>query len=110
MTLDIKRRQRLQQLLDLYSELLTEHQRATLQLYLGEDWSYAEIAAAQGVSRTAVYDLVRRSEAALEEYEARLGMRAADDRRRKQREGVESRLDGLEAELRSLRRTVKEMS
>jgi predicted DNA-binding protein YlxM (UPF0122 family) len=110
MNLDIKRRERLQQLLDIYSGLLTEHQRETLRLYLGDDWSYAEIAAAQGVSRTAVYDLVRRSEGVLEEYEARLGMRAAEDRRGRERSVVEARLDELESELRKVRATVKGMT
>ena len=76
MALDIDRRRWLLALLDSYAELLTEHQRETLNLHLERDWSYAEIADAHGVSRTAVYDLVHRSAAVLEDYEAKLGLHA----------------------------------
>jgi predicted DNA-binding protein YlxM (UPF0122 family) len=68
------RRQRLQELADLYSELLTPSQRATLALHVDKDWSYAEIASAQNVSRAAAHDQVRRAEAALEGYEQKLGL------------------------------------
>ena len=39
-----------------------------------EDWSYGEIAEQQQVSRTAVYDVVRRTAANLDDYEAKLGL------------------------------------
>ena len=110
MLLDITRRRRLQRLLDSYSELLTEHQRETLRLHIESDWSYAEIAAVQGVTRMAVYDLVHRTEGLLDDYEAKLGLVAADDRRRKDRDALTGRLHELQAEISQLRRSVKDLS
>ena len=107
MALDILARRRAQQLLDAYGDLLTEHQRRTLGLHLDRDWSYAEIARTQGVSRTAVYDLVRRSQAALEDYEAKLGLLATEEHRHEDRVRLRERLDGLQAELVELRKSVK---
>lgn len=94
-------------LLDAYANLLTEHQRETLRLHLVEDWSYAEVAESQGVSRSAVHDLVRRTEAVLEEYEAKLGLVAAEGRREQERARLEARLEELQGELKQLRRAVK---
>jgi predicted DNA-binding protein YlxM (UPF0122 family) len=110
MALDIERRRRLLALLDAYAGLLTEHQRETLRLHLERDWSYAEIAAAQGISRTAVYDLVHRAESGLRAYETKLGLIAAEERRQKDRENLTDRLDELEGELSRLRKTVKDLS
>jgi predicted DNA-binding protein YlxM (UPF0122 family) len=109
-TLDIERRRRLLALLDAYVELLTEHQRETLRLHLERDWSYAEIAGTQGVSRTAVYDLVHRTEAVLRTYESKLGLIAAEEQRQKDRNNLTDRLGELEGELSKLRKTVKDLS
>ncbi|HXO66980.1 MAG TPA: sigma factor-like helix-turn-helix DNA-binding protein [Candidatus Dormibacteraeota bacterium] len=110
MALDIDRRHWLLALLDNYGELLTDHQRETLNLHLARDWSYAEIADAQGVSRTAVYDLVHRSAAVLEDYENKLGLLATQERRERDRRRLTSRLEGLQGELSRLRKTVKELT
>jgi predicted DNA-binding protein YlxM (UPF0122 family) len=79
-----------------YGTLLTEHQRAILDLYLRSDWSLAEIATHEGTSRAAVHDLVRRSTRALQEYERRLGLLAEAQRRRRTIEGLEKELAGLQ--------------
>lgn len=63
---------RLALLYDFYGPLLTEKQRQFIELYYQQDWSLGEIAAHFGVSRQAVYDLLRRAEGALEEYEEKL--------------------------------------
>ncbi|HHW07997.1 MAG TPA: YlxM family DNA-binding protein [Clostridia bacterium] len=55
-----------------YGSLLTERQRSLVELYYHQDYSLAEIAALEGVSRQAVHDLLKRAESALEEYEASL--------------------------------------
>ncbi|HXA42521.1 MAG TPA: sigma factor-like helix-turn-helix DNA-binding protein [Candidatus Solibacter sp.] len=110
MTLDIERRRRLLALADAYSQLLTEHQREVLRLHLERDWSYAEIAEAQGVSRTAVYDMVHRSEAVLRDYETKLGLVAASEQRERNREEINSRLAELQGELSDLKKTVKELT
>lgn len=59
---------------DMYGMLLTEKQRRCLELHLFEDFSLAEVGEAVGVSRQAAYDMVHRSEQALEGYEEKLGL------------------------------------
>jgi uncharacterized protein len=86
-------------LLERYGNLLTEHQREVLELHLGSDWSLAEIATRQRVSRSAVHDLIRRSVQLLEDSERRLGLLAEADRR------LEERRE-LAAELADLRRRI----
>jgi predicted DNA-binding protein YlxM (UPF0122 family) len=107
MNLDIGRRDDTLQLLDLYGNLLTEHQREALRLHLEEDWSYAEIALAQGVTRAAAYDMTHRAEMALRGYEGKLGLLAKSQRRDSARSAVHARLADLETEVRSLRRAVE---
>lgn len=72
-----RRRQRQLRLLDLYGTLLTDHQRRILHLAWELDWSYGEIAERDGVSRTAVYDVVRRTTFNLDDYERKLGLARA---------------------------------
>lgn len=59
-------------LFDFYQALLTEKQRSYMQLYYLDDLSLGEIAESYDVSRQAVYDNIRRTEAMLEEYEEKL--------------------------------------
>lgn len=61
-------------LYDFYGGLLTEKQQRVMELYFLENWSLAEIAATEGVSRQAVHDLLQRSEKTIEELEAKLGL------------------------------------
>ncbi len=70
-------RQRQLRLLDLYGSLLTEHQRHILHLAWELDWSYGEIAQREQVSRTAIYDVVRRTTINLNDYERKLGLERA---------------------------------
>lgn len=60
-------------LFDIYGPLLTERQQAFMRAYYQEDLSLTEIAGQDGISRQAVHDLIKRSEAALLEYEEKLG-------------------------------------
>jgi len=59
-------------LLDLYGALLTEKQQNILSLYYNEDYSLREIAENECISRQAVMDLLKRSEAKLLEWDAKL--------------------------------------
>jgi predicted DNA-binding protein YlxM (UPF0122 family) len=100
-------RQRELRLLDLYGALLTAHQRRILHLSWEEDWSYGEVAEREGVSRTAIYDLVRRARAALGGYERKLQL----DRQQRQRTrllgAIHVRLSALEREVTSLTRRLE---
>ncbi|MBP5199236.1 MAG: transcriptional regulator [Schwartzia sp.] len=70
-------------LFDLYGALLTEKQQRCLSMSLFDDYSLSEIGEALGISRQAVHDMLHRSEQAMEEYEARLGLlaRRGDERK-----------------------------
>ncbi|MDZ5711692.1 putative DNA-binding protein [Jeotgalibacillus haloalkalitolerans] len=59
-------------LYDFYQMLLTPKQRSYMSLYYLDDYSLGEIAEEYDVSRQAVYDNIRRTEAMLEEYESKL--------------------------------------
>ncbi|SDJ72947.1 putative DNA-binding protein [Sediminibacillus albus] len=59
-------------LFDFYQELLTPKQRNYMELYYLEDYSLGEISETFHVSRQAVYDNIRRTEAMLEAYEDKL--------------------------------------
>ncbi|HEX3047152.1 MAG TPA: YlxM family DNA-binding protein [Bacillota bacterium] len=61
-------------LYDFYGGLLTEKQRQAMEKYYLENWSLAEIASSDGVTRQAVYDLLHRSERMVQEYEEKLGL------------------------------------
>ncbi|NMA70385.1 MAG: YlxM family DNA-binding protein, partial [Firmicutes bacterium] len=64
-------------LYDRYGELLTERQRRFFELYFLDDLSLGEISDQYGVSRQAVYDILRRSQRTLEKMERILGLVAA---------------------------------
>lgn len=64
-------------LFDTYRNMLTEKQITSMELYLNEDLSLTEIAAEMGVSRQAVFDLLKRVEAQLQKYEAKLHLLGA---------------------------------
>lgn len=59
---------------DFYGPLLTDKQQEIYDLYHQQDLSLGEIAEIQNVSRSAVFDLLRRTEEALENYESKLGL------------------------------------
>ena len=69
-------------LYDLYSGLLTEKQQNVFDLYYQCDLSLGEIAAEQNISRTAVHDLIKRTEHLLENYEAKLHLAQRELERR----------------------------
>ncbi|CAM3416194.1 putative DNA-binding protein [Cytobacillus oceanisediminis] len=63
---------RMNYLYDFYQSLLTPKQRSYMSLYYLDDFSLGEIAEEYEVSRQAVYDNIKRTEAMLEEYEEKL--------------------------------------
>lgn len=63
---------RINYLFDFYQDLLTPKQQNYMSLYYLDDFSLGEIAEQFQVSRQAVYDNIKRTEAMLEEYEEKL--------------------------------------
>ena len=61
-------------LFDYYGSLLTDKQKRCLQLHLYEDFSLSEISVELGISRQAVYDMLKRSEQIMQQYEDKLGL------------------------------------
>ena len=60
-------------LFDYYGDLLTEKQKTYFDLYYNQDFSLAEIAQEEGVSRQGVYDALTRTEAILRNFEEKTG-------------------------------------
>jgi len=79
-------------LFDTYGAMLSEKQRQFFTLYHEEDWSFGEIAVQYGISRQAVYDIVKRAEKTLYELEAALGVAAREVKWRRRAEKVASGL------------------
>ncbi|NLW22258.1 MAG: DNA-binding protein [Tissierellia bacterium] len=61
-------------LFDFYGKLLSERQYVAIELYYIHDLSLAEISEELGISRQGVYDILKRAEEYLYEYETRLGL------------------------------------
>lgn len=59
-------------LYDFYGELLTEHQKSIYSDIVLNDLSYSEVARDEGISRQGVFDLVKRCDKTLEDYESKL--------------------------------------
>jgi predicted DNA-binding protein YlxM (UPF0122 family) len=95
----LRSRERHVALFERYGSLLTDHQREILDLYLGRDWSLAEVAQARETSRAAVHDLVRRAAQSMEEYETRLGLLAERAAMARELGEVRRRLVRLETRL-----------
>lgn len=68
----LEKTNRMNYLYDFYQSLLTPKQQSYMSLYYLDDYSLGEIAEEYHVSRQAVYDNIKRTEAMLEEYEEKL--------------------------------------
>ncbi|ESU33075.1 DNA-binding protein [Bacillus sp. 17376] len=68
----LEKTNRINYLYDFYQALLTPKQSSYMALYYLDDYSLGEIAEEYDVSRQAVYDNIKRTEAMLEQYEEKL--------------------------------------
>ncbi|MCQ2512078.1 MAG: DNA-binding protein [Lachnospiraceae bacterium] len=59
-------------LYDFYGDLLTDHQKEIYEAYVMENLSLVEIAQEYDISRQSVFDLIKRVDNALNEYEEKL--------------------------------------
>lgn len=73
-----EQRMRLVRLYDIYGGLLTDKQQKCMELHFYNDLSLSEIADEYGVSRQAIYDLIKRVGQILERYENKLKLLERD--------------------------------
>ena len=77
--MELEKTKRVNDLIDLYGNLLTSNQLNILELYYMEDLSLKEISEELNVSRNAVHDSLKRSLLILEEYEEKLKLLEKDE-------------------------------
>lgn len=70
--MELEKTNRMNELFECYSTLLTEKQMNYMELYYADDYSLGEIAEEFNVSRQAVYDNIKRTGKILEDYERKL--------------------------------------
>ena len=70
--MNIEKTERINNLLDLYKDLLTDKQQEVMDMYFLYDLSLSEIAEDCNTSRAAVFDLIKRSSKILENFESKL--------------------------------------
>ena len=70
--MELEKREKLIELYDLYSNLLTDKQRSYFENYYFDDLSISEIAINYNISRNGVYDQLKRVENSLIDYEEKL--------------------------------------
>ena len=85
-------------LFDIYGPLLTDNQKRCLQMHLYEDLSLSEIGTQLKISRQAVYDMLRRSEMIMQQYEDKLGLVARLAREKRELSLIITDLSSIEQE------------
>ena len=88
--MELEKNERVNDLFEFYSPLLTKKQFEYIQLYYADDYSLGEIAENFSVSRQAVYDNIKRTERALEDYENKLRLYAEFISRNRQADRIQS--------------------
>ena len=91
-------------LLTIYGAMLTDKQRDIATLYYEEDYSLAEIAQQEGVSRQSIHDTLQRVEKQLRTWEEKLGMRT---RLTRIQTSLEQALDEMEKSPETARRSIE---
>ncbi len=86
-------------LMDFYGPLLTLKQYEALKLHFENDWTLSEMAESKGISRQAVFDLLKRSVESLELYEQQLEFIAKFERSKQVIERMEELLKEYAVEL-----------
>lgn len=86
---------RFSMLMDYYGCLLTEKQRDILDLYFNDDLSLAEISEHTNTSRQAIYDIIKRCEKQLNNYEVLLGLMKREDSIRSFKSTLLKKIDSL---------------
>ena len=92
---------------DFYGPLLTEKQQNVLNLHYENDLSLSEIADDMNTSRQAVYDMVKKAESLLEQYEQKLGLVERFQIMRERLNELSSLLEGTEVNQRTISQSVE---
>lgn len=85
-------------LMDHYKVLLTEKQRGIMELYFNQDLSLAEISEFTNTSRQAVYDIIKRCNKLLLDYENKLKLAQKNEKIMKDTKLVIDKINELEEE------------
>jgi predicted DNA-binding protein YlxM (UPF0122 family) len=93
----MEKRFELSMLLSLYGAFLTEKQRVMMEQSVNEDFSLSEIAEQESISRQAVRDALKRSEALLYGMEEKLGLMRKGAAARRTLEKLLMRIDACGA-------------
>lgn len=101
---------RMNYLYDFYQSLLTPKQRNYMALYYLDDYSLGEISEEYNVSRQAVYDNIKRTEAMLEEYEEKLSLFSKFQERSKLINAMKEVLKEETANLPKLSKMIEELA
>ncbi len=89
-----------------YQNLLTDKQRKIFESYYFDDYSLSEIANAEEVSRNAIWDILKKVEHNLDEYETKLHLFEQDKKRTVYLNQLEAHLD---EEGKEILKKIKEM-
>ena len=72
--MELEKTELMNNLLDLYGCLLTENQLNVMEMYYMDDLTLSEIGENLGITRSGVFDTVKKASAILEMYESKLGL------------------------------------
>lgn len=89
----LAKKEQLNELFDLYGVLLSDKQKLYFELYYLEDYSLQEISELYQVSRNAVFDLLKKAEEHLLDYELKLKLKEKKDERLKVMDDIEEAQD-----------------
>ena len=81
------------QLLDFYEELLSQSQQEMVKYYYRQDLSLQEISELEGVSRSAIYDRLKRIRSELDHLEKVLGLYQKKEKRNQILTQIKGRVD-----------------
>ena len=71
---NLEKNERINNLLELYGNLLTDKQKEVMDMYYKYDLSISEISENCNISRAATFDMIKRVEKTLEDYESKLNL------------------------------------
>ena len=101
--MDLKELEKMNQLYDLYKELLTAKQRDYFEMYYFYDNSLGEIASDNNLSRNAIYDNLKKTCKILLDYESKLHLLEKETKRNEIIEKLEEKYnDELINELKNI--------